>query len=131
MPPHVSHFNQDAKRPNRGDVLTKAVIRAAERLGVAGKDLAPVLGVSATTVSRMKKDEFTSTGGHQGIRTRHPLRSALSLARRHRRRRGYRCAPMALGNPNTVLYGRPAEKIKTIVGLLDVVAYLDLRKARV
>jgi hypothetical protein len=35
-------------------VLTKAVLRAADKLGVNGAALAPVLGVSEATVSRMK-----------------------------------------------------------------------------
>ncbi len=130
MPPHVSHFNQDAKRPNRGDVLTKAVIRAAERLGVAGKDLAPVLGVSATTVSRMKKDEFTL------LEDTKEFELATLFVRLYRSLDAIvggedTVARQWLRNPNTVLDGRPAEKIKTIVGLLDVVAYLDSRKARV
>ena len=118
MPPHVSHFNQDAKRPNRGDVLTKAVIRAAEQLGVAGKDLTPVLGVSATTVSRMKKDEFTLLEDTKEFEL---APSSFGLYRSLDAIVGGEdtVARQWLRNPNTVLDGRPAEKIKTIVGLLD------------
>ena len=36
-----------------------------------------------------------------------------------------------LVNSNEALDGRPADKIRTIAGLLDVIAYLDARRARV
>ena len=39
--------------PRRHLVLTRATLRAAELLGLARKDLAVVLGVSASTVSRL------------------------------------------------------------------------------
>ncbi len=50
-------------RPDRGVVLTKAVVRAAERLDVKARLLAAVLGVSEATVSRMKKGDFTLEAG--------------------------------------------------------------------
>ena len=36
-----------------------------------------------------------------------------------------------LNSTNEVLDGRPIEKIRTIAGLMDVIAYLDARRARV
>jgi hypothetical protein len=42
----------------RSRVLTMAVVRAAEKMGITGRDLAAILGVSEPTVSRMRKDEF-------------------------------------------------------------------------
>ena len=36
-----------------------------------------------------------------------------------------------LVNPNTALDARPVDKIQTIVGLTDVIAYLDARRALV
>ena len=42
----------------RARVMTMAVVRAAEKLGLSGKDMALILGVSEPTVSRMRKDEF-------------------------------------------------------------------------
>ena len=42
----------------RARVLTMAVVRAAEKMGITGRDLATILGVSEPTVSRMRKDEF-------------------------------------------------------------------------
>ena len=40
---------------NSEAVLTKAVLKAADKLGVNGSALALVLGVSEETVSRMKR----------------------------------------------------------------------------
>ena len=34
-----------------------------------------------------------------------------------------------LKSPNTALKDKPAEKIRTIAGLMDVIAYLDARRA--
>jgi len=36
-----------------------------------------------------------------------------------------------LDNPNLVLGGRPVEKLQTVSGLVDVIAYLDARRALV
>ena len=36
-----------------------------------------------------------------------------------------------LANPNTALGGRPVERLQSISGLVDVIAYLDARRALV
>ena len=43
---------------NEGAVLTKATIRAADKLDVSQKALASVIGVSEAVVSRMRKGSF-------------------------------------------------------------------------
>ena len=40
--------------PSRGAVVTKAVVKAAEHLGLSARTLGGVIGVSEPTVSRMK-----------------------------------------------------------------------------
>ena len=42
----------------RARIITRAVVRAAQKLGLSGKDLAAIPGVSEPSVSRMRKDEF-------------------------------------------------------------------------
>jgi hypothetical protein len=42
-----------------------------------------------------------------------------------------RVAASWLGNPNTALDARPIEKVRTVSGLVDVIAYLDARRALV
>ena len=41
--------------PREGAVVTKAALRAADRLGLTAKLVASVIGFSEATVSRMKK----------------------------------------------------------------------------
>ena len=53
--------------PERARVMTMAVVRAAEKLGLSGKDLATILGVSEPTISRMRKDEFRLEEGSKAF----------------------------------------------------------------
>jgi len=51
----------------RARVLTMAVVRAAEKLELSGKDLAKILGVSEPTVSRMRKNKFRLKAGSKSF----------------------------------------------------------------
>ena len=52
----MAHGQQlSPEMPDPTAVLTKAVLRASERLGLQQKDLAPVLGVSAASLSRLSQ----------------------------------------------------------------------------
>ena len=44
--------------PDAGQILTKAVLGAADKLGVPASALAEVLGLSAATLSRMKSGDY-------------------------------------------------------------------------
>lgn len=117
-------------RPNPDAVLTKAVVRAADKLGVKAKLLASVLGVSETTLSRMKKGDFVLEAGTK------PFELGVLFVRLFRSLDAVvggdeAVARAWLGNPNVALEGRPVEKIRTVVGLVDVIAYLDARRALV
>ncbi|MDZ4095945.1 MAG: MbcA/ParS/Xre antitoxin family protein [Paracoccaceae bacterium] len=112
----------------KGLVLTKAVLRAADRLGLTARVLSRVIGVSEPTVSRMKKGDFLLEE-----RTK-PYELAVLLVRVFRSLDAItggdeRVARAWLSGPNTALGGTPAEKIITIAGLTDVIAYLDARRA--
>jgi DNA-binding XRE family transcriptional regulator len=48
-------------------VLTKAVLRAAEHLGMTNKSLATVIGVSEATVSRMRSGDYTLQRGQKSF----------------------------------------------------------------
>jgi hypothetical protein len=111
-------------------VITKAVIRAAERLGVTSRTLAHVLGVSEATVSRMRRREFLLERGTK------PYELAVLFVRLFRSLDAIAggdavVARAWLRNANTALGARPLEKILTIAGLVDVIAYLDSRRALV
>jgi len=109
-------------------VLTKSSVRAAERLGLNARTLAGVIGVSASTVSRMTHGNYVLEEGTK------PFELAVLLVRVFRSLDAVtggdeRVARAWMGNPNTVLDGRPIEKIGTAAGLMDVIAYLDARRA--
>lgn len=119
-----------AVRPEAGAVVTKAVLRAADQLSVTARILATVIGVSEATVSRMKRGEFGLEPGTK------PFELAVLFVRLFRSLDAIaggdeKVAASWLANPNTVLDARPIEKLQTVSGLVDVIAYLDARRALV
>jgi hypothetical protein len=114
--------------PQRGAVLTKAVLGAAERLGLSARVLARVIGLSEATVSRLKRGETRLEEGSKSYEL-----AALMV-------RAFRALDAITGGDeavarawmeagNSALGGRPAERIVTVQGLIDVVGYLDARRA--
>ncbi|MFN7025886.1 MAG: antitoxin Xre/MbcA/ParS toxin-binding domain-containing protein [Pseudorhizobium sp.] len=115
---------------SEGPVVTKAVVAAAERLGLSARGLAAVIGVSEASVSRMKRLDHHLEKGTK------PFELALLLIRLFRSLDAITggdegVAKSWMRNPNTMLCGKPAEKIATVSGLTDVLAYLDARRALV
>jgi hypothetical protein len=117
-------------RPEAGQVLSKATIRAADQLGLTGKVLAGVIGVSEATVSRMRRGEFGLEPGSK------PFELGVLFVRLFRSLDAIvggdgKVAAAWLLNPNSALDARPVEKLQTVSGLIDVLAYLDARRALV
>lgn len=112
----------------RARVLTMAVVRAAEKLELSGKDLARILGVSEPTVSRMRKDKFRLEEGSKsfelGALFIRLFRSLDAITGGDRK-----VANAWLRNENKALGGRPLDQIMTISGLTLGLAYLDSRPA--
>lgn len=111
-------------------VLTTAVLRAADQLGLSGATLAAILGLSPSTLSRMRGGRF--------LLERHGAGKAFDLAVLFVRL--YRSLDAIVGGDaavaqawlrrrNTALDGRPIEKITSIPGLVETIAYLDARRA--
>lgn len=117
-----------AASPEAGAVVTKAVLRAADQLSLTARILATTIGVSEATVSRMKRGEFGLDPGTK------PFELAVLFVRLFRSLDAItggdqKVAARWLANPNTVLDARPIEKLQTVSGLVDVIAYLDARRA--
>jgi DNA-binding XRE family transcriptional regulator len=115
-------------RPVEGTVLAKAAVRAADSLDMTAKMLAAVIGVSEATVSRMRKDEFAPERGTK------PFELAVLFVRFFRSLDAIvggdeTVARAWLKNANTALGGTPVDKIVTVSGLVDAIAYLDARRA--
>jgi Protein of unknown function (DUF2384) len=109
-------------------LVTKAAIRAADKLRISSKALAATIGVSEATVSRMKNGKHTLEAGGK------PFELALLLVRLYRSLDaligGDDVAARAwLSNTNTVLGAAPIELIQSVSGLMNVIQYLDARRA--
>ena len=117
-----------ATHANASEVLTRAVLRAAGKLDIPASSLAGILGLSAATVSRMKSGDYRLNGRRKefelGVLFVRLFRSLDAIVGGEET-----IARQWLANQNLALGGRPAEKIRTISGLSDVIAYLDARRA--
>jgi hypothetical protein len=124
------HYAPATSELTESATVTKAVLRAAARLDVTAKCLARIIGVSEPTVSRMKKEEFTLEPGTK------PFELAVLFVRLFRSLDAIvggdeTVARAWLKNDNIQLDGKPLDKIQTVAGLADVIAYLDARRALV
>ncbi len=116
--------------PDAALILTKAVVGAADKLGLPASALAEVLGLSAATISRMKKGDYRLSPQKKefelGVLFVRLFRSLDAIVGGEER-----IARAWLTSPNLALGAKPAEKIRNISGLIDVIAYLDARRALV
>jgi len=115
-------------RPDKAAVLTKAVLRAATQLGLTNKLLATVIGLSEATVSRMRAGEYVLQPGHK------PFELAVLFVRLYRSLDAIvggddRVAGAWLKNRNSLLDAEPLALIQTVAGLMNVIQYLDARRA--
>ena len=111
-------------------VLTTSVLKAAALLNIAFGDLGRMLGLSAATISRMNKGDYTL------VETRKEWDLALLFVRMFRSLdslvAGREASAQAwLHSHNEALGAVPAEMIKTVVGLVHVTDYLDAVRGRV
>ena len=111
-----------------GPVLARAVLAAAERLGLRARHLADVIGSSEASVSRLQHGRPLDPDTKEG-------ELALLFLR------VYRSLDAVMGGDdaksrawlhaeNTHLAGVPANRLRTAEGLVDVVQYLDAMRGR-
>ena len=109
-------------------VATKAVLRAAGRLGLANKQLGRILGLSEATVSRMGSGAYTLSQGDKSFELAalfiRLFRALDALAG------GDEAVASAwLRNDNLALGAAPLMLLQSISGLVHVLGYLDARRA--
>ncbi|MBZ0138240.1 MAG: DUF2384 domain-containing protein [Pseudorhodoplanes sp.] len=114
--------------PDKAAVLTKATLRAAGQLGLTNKALATVIGVSEATVSRMRSGDYMLQPGQK------PFELAVLFVRLYRSLDAIvggddAVAGSWLKNRNTALDVEPLTLIQTVPGLMNVIQYLDARRA--
>ena len=117
-----------AVKPDAAAVVTTGVMRAAARLDLSNRVVATVLGVSEATVSRMGAGAYQLDPGSK------PFELAVLLLRLFRSLDAIVSGDVAvarawLRNPNTALGAAPVALIESVMGLVNVVAYLDHRRA--
>jgi Protein of unknown function (DUF2384) len=120
--------SRPAAKPKESAVVTKAALKAASRLGMTNKVLANIVGVSEATVSRMRSGEHELQAGQK------PFELALLFVRASRSLDAIAggddaVASAWLRNPNTALKGEPLDLIQSVSGLMNVIQYLDARRA--
>lgn len=114
--------------PAADAVLTKALLRAAELLGLSSRTLARILGVSEASVSRLVSGSRTidpaSKEGELALLLVRVYRSLDALVGTDAAQR-----KAWLGSQNRALNGRPIDLLQRTDGLVAVVAYLDAMRA--
>jgi hypothetical protein len=117
-----------ASHPGEAAILAKALVSAAGRLGLRNRNLAEIIGVSEASVSRLRIGRDLDPDRKEG-------ELALMFLRL------YRSLDALVGGDdakarawlhaeNDHIGGIPAERIRTVEGLVDVVQYLDAMRGR-
>ena len=117
-----------ADTPLKGAVVSKAVLRSAERLDVSNRLLGRIIGLSEASISRMARGQFSLEPDDKSyelsllfIRLFRSLDSIVG---------GDETTARAwLRNENLLLGDRPIAMIETVAGLVNVLAYLDAERA--
>ena len=111
-------------------VVTRAALRAAARLGLSNRVLSRILGVSEATVSRMGSGAYVleprDKSYELGLLFIRLFRSLDAIVGGDdTAARGW------IASHNTALAGVPAEQMQTLPGLVNILGYLDARRALV
>lgn len=118
-----------AERPDAGRVLSKAFLRAADKLDLPPKAQARILGLSPASVSRLARGEreidVESKEGELALLLVRLFRSLDALMGGDEEK-----SRLWLHAPNDHLGGVPAERLGEIQGLVHVVEYLDAMRGR-
>ena len=110
-------------------VLAKAALNAAAELGLKQADLAAVLGLHRTAVSRLKRNPALDPESKQG-------ELALMLVRLARALFALTGGDEAwirhfMQTANKITGGVPAEQIKSVEGLVTVLQFVDAIRGKV
>ncbi len=116
------------EQPQAAPVLARAVLLAADRLGLRNRHVAAIIGTSEASVSRLAAGRGLDPDTKEGELALLFLRLFRSLdalvGGDDEKARAW------LHADNTHVRGVPAERIGTVEGLVDVVQYLDAMRGR-
>jgi hypothetical protein len=120
---------QEALAPD-GAIVTKALLNAAGRLDISNRVLARMLGLSEASISRMGSGAYALAPRDKafelGVLFLRLFRSLDAIVGGDdSAARGW------IGSENLALGGVPRDLIQSLAGLVNVVGYLDARRALV
>lgn len=125
MPKPLAHSDPEPRR-----ILTGAVLRASALLAITQSNLAQILGLSPSTVSRMANGAYALDDqkkewelGALFVRLFRSLDAVIGS--------NDSAARAWLNGQNSGLIGRPSELIRSTEGLVRVVQYLDAARGRI
>ncbi len=118
----------NSRAVSRTGVLTKALVKTLGFLGLSGREAGKILGVSEATISRMRRGDVFLDEGTKAFEL------AVLVIRAFRSLDAITggdetTSRIWLRSTNTALGATPIERMLTVGGLVDVVAYLDARRA--
>lgn len=120
---------QAAGKPEAAAVLSKAVARAAERLGITRSQLAQILGLSPPTITRLYNGDYRLDERRKewefALLFLRAFRSLDSIVGDETTARRW------LNSENRGLNARPLELMRQTEGLVRVVHYLDASRSLV
>jgi hypothetical protein len=113
-----------------GALVTRAVLKATARLGLSNRALSRILGLSEASISRMGSGAYTLEPADKpfeiAVLLLHLFRSLDAIVA------GDEVAARAwMESDNVALGGAPRDLVQTLAGLVNVVGYLDARRALV
>ncbi len=112
-------------QPEPHAVLGKAVLRAAERLGLSRTELGTVLGRDRSSISRAGVDPASKAGELAMLLIRTYRSLAVMVDDDAAQMREW------LTTPNRHTGGIPRDQLQTVPGLVAVCSYLDAIRAKV
>ncbi len=110
-------------------VLSKATVRAAQLLDLSQRDMSAALGVSEATTSRLFSGKYLLSPSHakewELARLFVRMFRALDALWGHEE-----TARQWLASDNLALAARPKDLLRSVEGMVRVVAYLDAARGR-
>jgi len=110
-------------------VLAKAVLNAAEQIGLKQADLAAVLGIHRTAVSRLKQNPDLDPESKQGELALLLVRLARALFALTGGDKEW--IQHFMNSPNKITGDVPAQQITRIEGLIRVLQFVDAIRGKV
>ena len=116
-------------QPSREAVLAKAVLNAADQMGLNQAQLGAVLGVHRSAISRLKQKPVLDPNSKQGELALLFVRIARALLALTGNDKDW--AKHFMSTYNKVTRGVPIEQMATITGLITVLNFVDAMRGKI